>query len=1185
MKSDIIKQLTQLNKLYFNNLDNKSDITEEWNYKADELKKTYHNVKSLVILRLDAIGDCLLFTNSLRQIRELFPSAHISYMCYIETKQIIDRCKYIDAPIYIDRKQLESNKTYREKLYAKILELKFDLLINPLYSREFLAEEIVYFLNAEIKIGFEGDTSNISKTILNITNKWYDVILKIEAVENKFELYRNAELVKLLGGTSNPKELPELWNDKKDKNYIEKVISNLKLEDYAIVFPGTKGGKNSIKYWGSENFARITDYIYDKLNLNVVILAGNDEEEICNDIAVNAKSKPVILQGQFSIWESVELLRKAKFYFGSDTSIAHFAATLKIPTFVVLGGGHFKRFFPYPDHNHVKAIYRKLDCYNCNWQCTQTTNKCIKDITVNEVKEKLYEHIFNQNKIEKPKESKNKININKHIGSQPQIDLLLPPSNLHSWHLKEGILNHFRILGSINRVFYFDNNQCDHFFKYLEQGSTSDLFLAIGGDHHLHFLHDTPQKIELWNKVNKEKVCYSYESTLESIYPFYKTSALNAAKVFSHFLVADENDVSFFEQIGKKAIWFPQFADERFFVNFLSFEERKNKVFFKGKLWSEYKQRQKLLSSLADAKLIDIVEKFLTNGQLVEGYNENIASINPPGVFGGFNVRTFEALACGSLLFQFLPPNRPMNNRLFEHGKHLIYFDTNNTGLLKDQIREVLRDPVYFKSIAENGHQEVIENHTLTKRMNTLLDWVLFGKQPVYPKYEPVTAKKISQKIALELTTQNNFVSGIKVSAIVSVYNSEKFIEGCLLNLVGQTLFKKNKLEIVIVNSGSEQDEEKIINKFLNKYENIKYIRTENRETIYSSWNRGISAASGKYITNANTDDRHREDALELLSDILDNDEKIDVVYSDQHITTKPNDFFGSQTATKIKRWSDFDKDLLLFGCFIGPQPMWRKSLHTKFGYFQDQLKVVGDYEFWLRISHNAKFHHLAEPLGLYFYSEQSAEHRNKTLTEDENYLVQNHYLSIYIANEDYLKSVEKKINLLAAGLNVNKYIVQARELLKKRKDGLSVELEMIKFFQELNTLGNEEVIDKAAKFLEMVLNAKIIINKNQYYETLNSLLAAYYLKCNQKDKAQNCYEEILKTNSCSSIACEGLGILFYNDGEPEAAKTMLEWAVKNDPNNATAVEALKQANQTLSLPENHNSLFENAEVQIANES
>ncbi len=101
------------------------------------------------------------------------------------------------------------------------------------------------------------------------------------------------------------------------------------------------------------------------------------------------------------------------------------------------------------------------------------------------------------------------------------------------------------------------------------------------------------------------------------------------------------------------------------------------------------------------------------------------------------------------------------------------------------------------------------------------------------------------------------------VSAIVSTYNSERFIRGCLEDLECQTI--ADRLEIVVVNSGSQQNEEAVIREFQEKYSNIKYIKTDQRETVYAAWNRGIQAATGKYITNANTDDRHRKDALEVM--------------------------------------------------------------------------------------------------------------------------------------------------------------------------------------------------------------------------------------------------------------------------------------------------------------------------------
>ena len=118
------------------------------------------------------------------------------------------------------------------------------------------------------------------------------------------------------------------------------------------------------------------------------------------------------------------------------------------------------------------------------------------------------------------------------------------------------------------------------------------------------------------------------------------------------------------------------------------------------------------------------------------------------------------------------------------------------------------------------------------------------------------------------------------ISALVSTYNSERFIRGCLEDLEAQTV--ANKLEIIVVNSGSEQNEESIVKEFQKKYSNIKYVKTELRETIYTAWNRAIKIARGKYLTNANTDDRHRKDALEILANELDNNPDIALVYGDQ---------------------------------------------------------------------------------------------------------------------------------------------------------------------------------------------------------------------------------------------------------------------------------------------------------------
>ncbi|MCK5205638.1 MAG: glycosyltransferase, partial [Desulfobacterales bacterium] len=219
--------------------------------------------------------------------------------------------------------------------------------------------------------------------------------------------------------------------------------------------------------------------------------------------------------------------------------------------------------------------------------------------------------------------------------------------------------------------------------------------------------------------------------------------------------------------------------------------------------------------------------------------------------------------------------------------------------------------------------------------------------------------------------------SKIKVSAIVSTYNSERFIRGCLEDLENQTI--ADRLEIVVVNSGSKQNEDSIIKEFQEKYSNIKYIKTVPRETVYAAWNRGIKAATGKYITNANTDDRHRKDAFERMVNVLEMRSDVALVYADVIKTETENETFEHCTAVGAYHWYDWDRNILLEeGCFIGPQPMWRRSVHDDYGYFDESLVSSGDYEFWLRISQSYNFFHIRMPLGLYLIRPDSIEHAEK---------------------------------------------------------------------------------------------------------------------------------------------------------------------------------------------------------------
>ncbi|GFO53238.1 hypothetical protein GMSM_02450 [Geomonas sp. Red276] len=213
------------------------------------------------------------------------------------------------------------------------------------------------------------------------------------------------------------------------------------------------------------------------------------------------------------------------------------------------------------------------------------------------------------------------------------------------------------------------------------------------------------------------------------------------------------------------------------------------------------------------------------------------------------------------------------------------------------------------------------------------------------------------------------------VSAIVSTYNAEKFFRGCLENLIRQTLYQRGELEIVVIDSGSQQNEGKIAREFMARHPHIVYRRTE-RETLYAAWNRGIALARGRFLTHANTDDRHRADCFEMMARRLERSGK-GLAYIDALMTCGANETFEENGATKKWLLPDFDLRQALFDCPFGCQVMWRADAHKEVGTFDPNFKRAGDYEFFFRLALKKGALHIPEIAALYHESIDNLSYQN----------------------------------------------------------------------------------------------------------------------------------------------------------------------------------------------------------------
>lgn len=199
-----------------------------------------------------------------------------------------------------------------------------------------------------------------------------------------------------------------------------------------------------------------------------------------------------------------------------------------------------------------------------------------------------------------------------------------------------------------------------------------------------------------------------------------------------------------------------------------------------------------------------------------------------------------------------------------------------------------------------------------------------------------------------------------RISVITSLYNSQNYLQG-YFNALSE-IVNKEELEILLIHNAANAEELAIINSRLPQFPFIKHIRVE-REGLYNTWNRGVKLATADYLTVWNVDDVHLPESLKNQADALDQNPGAALAYGDFIIVNNYGDTEGY--AMNEPEFSSSDPTFLRrhhIGCF----PMWRKSVHDKIGYFDEQFRLIADLDFQIRVAKSFAMIKIPQQLGYY---------------------------------------------------------------------------------------------------------------------------------------------------------------------------------------------------------------------------
>jgi ADP-heptose:LPS heptosyltransferase len=347
------------------------------------------NIKSntILLVRLDAIGDFVLWLDSAKEFRRLYPDKKIILLSNSIWTDFARHFDYWDEVWPLELHSFMYNIFYRFKMIRAIRKASFEIAIQPTYSRFYLlGDTIIKATKASKRIGYDGDNLNIKLQDKSKSDGWYTQLINKNS-DLVFELYRNAHFFETLSSRSFIPSIPII-------NIPSVLKKNLNFQGkYFIVFPGASWNR---RMWEASKFADLINRLYAENFLTPVLCGSNSDLQVCKDIQELCNIPCVNLAGKSSIMELAMVIKNAEFLITNETSAVHLAVAVSTPFVCILGGGHYGRFMPYPEEllrkniDLQKVVMNKMSCFGCQWSCIKDDRRdvvvpCISTITVDDV--------------------------------------------------------------------------------------------------------------------------------------------------------------------------------------------------------------------------------------------------------------------------------------------------------------------------------------------------------------------------------------------------------------------------------------------------------------------------------------------------------------------------------------------------------------------------------------------------------------------------------------------------------------------------------------------------------------------------------------------------------------------------------------------------------------------------------
>lgn len=330
-------------------------------------------IQNILVSRLRFMGDIILTTPVVHNLKTMFPDARITYLAEEPYISLLRNHPDVHRLLPINKKNGWQQLKMTFKLLFKKYDVAIDLFGNP---RSAL---LTWLSGARIRIGG------------NFRGRKYLYNRRIEddgRLKSAVQFHLN--YLKPLNVPVFPVD-PSIVLSSEEKDWANKYLDYKGYDLYNKLIGIHPGASWPAKKWLPERFAELANRLAKQKNMQILFTMGSGEEKLLRTI-IDLCEFDVIEPEILSIRQLAAVLHNLNVYISNDCGPLHLGPAMGTPTVGIFGPGEPDIWFPYSPANGHRLVYHNIDCSRCHKDFCDKMD-CMKAITVEDVYETVMDTI------------------------------------------------------------------------------------------------------------------------------------------------------------------------------------------------------------------------------------------------------------------------------------------------------------------------------------------------------------------------------------------------------------------------------------------------------------------------------------------------------------------------------------------------------------------------------------------------------------------------------------------------------------------------------------------------------------------------------------------------------------------------------------------------------------------------